>query len=90
MNKEPNPTVVHETPLPPRNFPTKSMLYFAREEYPIGRMAASPGSLSTAALAPVFLPEHHPDLGQCLYELLSAWGFISQIGFCMETHPSDN
>lgn len=56
----------------------------------MGRMAASPGSLSTAALAPVFLPEHHPDLGQCVYELLSAWGFISQFGFCMETHPSEN
>ena len=56
----------------------------------MGRMAASPGGLSTAALATISLPEQYPDLGQCLYELLSAWGFISQSGFCMETHPSEN
>lgn len=56
----------------------------------MARMAASPGSLSTAALAPVSLPEQYPDHGQCVYELLSAWGFISQFGFCMETHPSEN
>ncbi len=90
MNKVSNSTLVHETPLPPRTFATKSMLHFTREEYPIGRMAASPGSLSTAALATVSLPEQYPDLGQCLYELLSAWDFNSQHGFCMETHPSEN
>jgi hypothetical protein len=90
MNKEGNPTLVRGTSWAPRTSLTKSMLHFAREEYPIGRMAASPGSLSTAALAPVSLPEQYPDLGQCLYELLSAWGFISQFGFCMETHPSEN
>ena len=90
MNKDPNPSPVHETSLPSRTFPIKSMLHFMREEYSIGRMAASPGSLSTAALAPVSLPEQYPDLGQCVYELLSAWGFISQFGFCMETHPSEN
>jgi hypothetical protein len=90
MSREPNPTLVHEASLPSRTLPTKCMLHLAREEYPISRMAASPGSLSTAALAPVSLPEQYPDHGQCLYELLSAWGFISQFGFCMETHPSEN
>ncbi len=90
MNNEPNPTLVRGTTGPPRTSRTKSMLHFAREEYSIGRMAASPGSLSTAALATISLPEQYPDLGQCLYELLSAWGFISQSGFCMETHPSEN
>jgi hypothetical protein len=90
MINEPNSTVVREASLPPRTFTSKSMLHFTPEEYPIGRMAASPGSLSTAALAPVSLPVQYPDLGQCLYELLSAWGFISQFGFCMKTHPSEN
>jgi hypothetical protein len=90
MNNEPNPTSVRGMSWPFRTPPAKSMLHFAPEEYPISRMAASPGSLSTAALATVSLPEQYSDLGQCLYELLSAWGFISQLGFCMETHPSEN
>jgi len=48
------------------------------------------GGLAIAALALVFLPERYSDLGQCMYELLSAWGLISQFGFCMKAHPSDN
>jgi hypothetical protein len=68
----------------------KFMLHLASQGYSIGSTAASPGGLATAALAPVFLPERYPDLGQCMYELLSAWGLISRFGFCMGTHPSDN
>ena len=90
MNRAVKPTLVPATSWQPRTVSTKSMLHFARQGYPIGRMAASPGSLSIAALAPVSLPEQYPDLGQCVCELLSAWGLISQFGFCMETHPSEN
>jgi hypothetical protein len=76
--------------LPLRTMPRKFMLHLASQGYSIGSTAASPGGLAIAALAPVSLPERYSDLGQCTYELLSAWGLISQFGFCMETYPSDN
>ena len=68
MNRAAKPTVVPATSWRGSTFPTKSMLHFARQGYSIGRMAASPGSLSIAALAPVSLPEQYPDLGQCVCE----------------------
>jgi hypothetical protein len=90
MSRLPTPNLVPSAVLLPRTVLGKIMLHLPRQRYSIGSTAASPGGLAIAALAPVFLPERYSDLGQCMYELLSAWGLISQFGFCMEAHPSDN